>query len=155
MKGYSKCRVGGIHGGAGTIRNCTNEGNIYMQGCVAASVAGGLSGFHSRGLGITGSTVNCKVTAYVPVTGIGGMIGNMGNVAMTSGEDCVINCVISGANLESAGMVIGLWNGTTQKINLGPLEVSGSINGAPASATNLWGTTNYTSGVHSITATIK
>ena len=155
LKGYSKCRVGGIHGGAGTIRNCTNEGNIYMQGCVAASVAGGLSGFHSRGLGITGSTVNCKVTAYVPVTGIGGMIGNIGNAATTTGEDCVINCVISGADPASAGMVVGLFNGTSQKINLGPLEVSGSINGSPASASNLWGTTNYTSGTHTINATIK
>ena len=155
LKGNAKARVGGIHGGTGNIKNCRNEGNVAIQGGTSATVLGGVAGFHSQGHKISGTTVECKVTAYVPVYGVGGLIGNAGNAKVTSGEDCVINCVINGADATRAGMVIGLFNGTTQPITLGPLEVSGSINGSPASASNLCGTYQYTSGIHTINATIK
>jgi hypothetical protein len=156
LKGYSKCRVGGIHGGSGTIKSCTNEGNIYMQGCVEGSCVGGLAGFHSNECEISNSTVNGKITVYVPVTGgTSGLIGNIGNQKLTSGNGCVINCTITGADVETSGMVIGLWNGNTQKITLGPLEVSGSINGTPANSSNLHGTKNFGSSNHLINATIK
>ena len=66
----------------------------------------------------------------------------------------MVNCVINGGDETIAGMVVGLWNGTSSAVTLGPLEVSGSVNGAPASAANLCGTTNA-AGVHVINATIK
>jgi hypothetical protein len=52
-------------------------------------------------------------------------------------------------------MVVGKYNGNTKAIVLGPMEVSGTLNGAAASADNLCGTKNYTPGTHTITATIK
>ena len=71
-----------------------------------------------------------------------------------TGSGCVVDCVISGGDVTNAGMVVGLWNGTSSAVTLGPLEVSGTVNGAPASAANLCGTTNA-AGVHVINATIK
>lgn len=153
VKGNSKTRIGGIHGGSGNIIGCRNEGNINVQGCVAASVVGGAAGFHTRGHLIKNTIVNCKVTSYVPISGIGGLIGNNGDWAAESGQGCVINCEIMGGDATNAGMVVGLWNGAADKITYGPLEVSGTCNGVPASTSNLCGTTNPNN--HTIIATIK
>ena len=57
-------------------------------------------------------------------------------------------------------MVIGKFNSqkdasSRKKIELGPLEVSGTINGAAASTSNLAGTYLFDSSKHIINATIK
>ena len=155
VKGTMKCRMGGVHGGTGHLVNCENYGNLnYMSG-QAASVVGGIAGFHSQGHKVEGCISKGNVTAAVPVDGIAGLIGNIGNAQHNTGAGCVIDCAVTGNPAVTAGMVIGKYNGASKTIVLGPMEVSGTLNGAAASADNLCGTTNYTPGTHTITATIK
>lgn len=70
-----------------------------------------------------------------------------------TGSVCVVDCVISGGDATNAGMVVGKWNKAGGTVTLGPLEVSGSCNGATANSSNLSGTTNAAGYV--INATIK
>jgi hypothetical protein len=155
IKGAIKGRFGGIQGGTGNIVGCENHGNVSVFSCNSASACGLGAGFHSQNHKLNNTKVYGSVTAAVPVSAIGGLIGNNGNAANTTGENCVVDCTITGGNAENAGMVVGYWNGNTQAVTLGPVEVSGTINGAAASADNLTGTKNYKAGVHTIIATIK
>ena len=155
IKGSLYGRFGGIQGGTGHIVNCENHGNISAVGCYKGSVLGSAAAFHSQNHKLEGTLAGGTVSAVgQPIGGIGGLIGNNGNAKNTTGAGCVVNCVINGGDETIAGMVVGLWNGTSSAVTLGPLEVSGTVNGAPASAANLCGTTNA-AGVHVINATIK
>ncbi len=156
VKGNGKARTGGIHGGSGNLVNCENYGQVKVEGAGdAASAVGGIAGFHSNGKKVEGCISKGNVIATVDVAGIAGLIGNIGNAKHTTGAGCVINCAITGGPAATAGMVIGKWNGNTSAITLGPLEVSGTLNGQPASTSNLCGETNYKADVHVINATIK
>ena len=155
IKGTIKGRFGGIQGGTGNIVGCENHGNVSVFSCNSASACGLGAAFHSQNHKLNNTKVYGSVTAAVPVSAIGGLIGNNGNAANTTGENCVVDCTITGGNAGNAGMVVGYWNGNTQAVTLGPVEVSGTINGAAASADNLTGTKNYKAGVHTIIATIK
>ncbi|MBP5719821.1 MAG: fibronectin type III domain-containing protein, partial [Bacteroidales bacterium] len=142
-KGVMKCRIGGVEGGTGVIENSTNEGIITLESGDPNSVIGSLCAFHSQGHAITGCSAKGEVISKVAVGatgGIGGLIGNIGNAAHDTATGCVVNCKIttSGPAPDNSGMVVGYFNGTSQAIVLGsasdPIQVSGSLNGASASA---------------------
>lgn len=159
LKGNAKGRVGGIQGGTGHIIKCENRGEVRLESSASNACAlGSVAGFHSQNHKISESCAYGDVTALVGVVGIGGLIGNNGNAKNTSGEGCIIDCNINGGTEEIAGMVVGFWNGTSNAVTLGsaesPIQVSGTCNGAPASASNLCGTKNATS-AHVINAVIK
>ncbi len=140
VNGAMKCRVGGIEGGTGVMSGCTNEGQVHVVSCSEASAAGSLCGFHSQGHAITGCTAGGSVICDVQLNGgVGGLIGNIGNVAHNTATSCTVNCSISvpAFNSQCMGMVVGVFNGTSTSITLGSggskIQVSGSINGVPAS----------------------
>ena len=161
VKGNGKGRVGGIHGGSGNLVNCENYGEVKIENADAGSAIGGIAGFHSNGKKVEGCISKGNVTSVSTITGgIGGLIGNIGNADHTTGSGCVVNCTVTGGTEEYAGMVIGKFNShkeasSRKKIELGPLEVSGTINGAAASTSNLAGTYLFDSSKHIINATIK
>lgn len=162
-RGAMKCRLGGIQGGTGVIENCVNEGNIVLESGNVASAIGSVAGFHSQGHALTGSKAGGKVEAKVELTGgCGGLIGNIGNAAHTTGEGCEVNAeiVMATPDATTTGLVVGKFNGSTKAITLGtaesPIKVSGSVNGTAVTADNytnyLYGTVNYTAGTHVINA---
>lgn len=163
FKGKGKCRAGGIQGGSGNIKGCTNNGNILIEDgkdCAVGSVAG----FHTSGLVIENCKAYGTVTAKVAVYGIGGLIGNIGNVAHKTGNGCVVDCTVTGGTAENAGMVVGLFNGDPKegkpkKIELGAttaIKVAGTLNGVAVTSENLkdylHGTKNYKADAHIINA---
>ena len=160
-KGVAKMRLGGVEGGTGIMENSTNEGVVTLESGDVGSAIGSLCGFHSQGHAITGCAAKGEVIAKVKLTGgIGGFIGCIGNAAHDTGADCVVDCKITTSDASSnTGFIIGYFNGKTQNIVLGtpasPIQVSGSLNGAPASASNLWNTINYDAAVHTINYVIK
>lgn len=161
IKGNGKGRIGGIHGGSGNLVNCENYGEVKIENANAGSAIGGIAGFHSNGKKVEGCISKGNVTSVSTITGgIGGLIGNIGNADHTTGSGCVVNCTVTGGTEEYAGMVIGKFNSHNdaskrKKIELGPLEVSGTINGVAASTSNLAGTYLFDSSKHIINATIK
>ncbi len=159
LSGTGKFRAGGIQGGSGAIVNSKNTGNITINGADAASVAGLVAGFHSGGFAFTdnvaeGTLKVCKIA------GAGALIGNIGNAAHDTGTGCKANAVLDAASATSFGMVIGTFNGTSAKINIGteasPVKIKGTVNGTVLDATNytnyVAGTKNYTPGTHNIVA---
>lgn len=160
-EGAMKCRLGGIQGGSGVMDGCTNEGTITLSVTNTACAIGSLCGFHSQGHAITNCVAKGEVTATVQATGgVGGLIGNIGNVAHTTATGCEVHCKITSLDTagETTGLVVGYFNGTSQAITLGtpedPIKVSGSVNGAPASASNIRGSKNATD-IHVINYAIK
>ena len=151
VKGNGKVRVGGIQGGSGNIVNCENTGNITVEsGAANACAVGSIAGFHSNGHKIEDSKAYGTVTAKVEVVGIGGLVGNNGNIAQTTGDGCVVDCTIIGGTTENAGMIIGALNGNTTKIEMGTktaIKVAGTLNGVAVTSENLkdclHGTKNY------------
>ena len=157
-RGVMKCRIGGVHGGSGALESCTNEGTIKVESCNLASAAGSLCAFHTQGHALLNCRASGSVKSPVQLTGgIGGLIGNLGNVALISATGCSVDCditVSSGYSKKYTGLVVGNFNGDKAGVVLGseasPIQVSGSINGSPASVSNIHGTNNYAEGVHNI-----
>lgn len=148
-KGIMKCRIGGIEGGTGVIENSENQGVITIESANVGSAVGSLCAFHSQGHAITGCTAGGEVVVKCDLTGgVGGLIGNVGNVEFNTGAGCKVNCKITVPtyNAYYHGMVVGRFNGTTKTVVLGsadsPIEVSGSINGTSANADNIFGKAN-------------
>ena len=152
-------RAGGIQGGSGRIENCINYGKVWAKS--GKFVVGGLAGFHSGGYQVTGSKNYGTVQADIAATGIGGLIGQFGNTAHTTGTGCEVHCTLTSAASTEIGMIVGRFNGKTKTIELGtdgdPIEVSGTVNDTPLTAGNyedyLYGPGNYDSGYHFIHAT--
>ena len=153
-------RIVRIQGGSGNIVNCENTGNITVEsGAANACAVGSVAGFHSNGLVIENCKAYGTVTAKVDVYGIGGLIGNIGNAAHTTGDGCVVDCTVTGGTAEIAGMVIGMFNGNTKKIEMGKktaIKVSGTLNGVAITSENvqdcIHGTKNYKADAHIINA---
>jgi hypothetical protein len=148
-KGIMKCRIGGIEGGTGVIENSENQGVITIESANVGSAVGSLCAFHSQGHAITGCTAGGEVVVKCDLTGgVGGLIGNVGNVEHNTGAGCKVNCKITVPtyNADCHGMVVGYFNGTSKTVVLGsadsPIEVSGSINGTSANADNIFGKAN-------------
>lgn len=159
VRGAVKVRAGGVQGGSGLMDGCINNGKITIESAAAASVAGSLCGFHSQGHAITNCQANGEIDVKVALTGgVGGLIGNIGNVDHATATGCSVNCKIttlSGADV--TGTVVGYFNGTSKVIVLGtsesPIKVGGTINGAAATLDNVRGTKN-THANHTIYATL-
>ena len=161
VKGAAKIRVGGIQGGSGNMEKCTNEGAIVIEGAASSSVAGALCGFHSQGHAITNCVVKGSVESKVKLTGIGGLVGNIGNAKHTTGEGCSVDCSLKGTDDTSEiGLIVGYFNGSSSAITLGTeaskIKVAGSVNGTTITAGNyseyLHGPKNYSTTNHILNA---
>lgn len=168
LTGPGKVRCGGIHGGSGIIENSTNNGDISVTSGTNCAV-GGISGFTSNGLKITGVKNYGNITAVPDGTYVGGLAGNLGNSAGAGGYTgkCVVRCTIRVGESSNAytGMVIGYYNGTSASTPAGsdssPISISGkyaygSTTVALTSANYknyLCGTTNYSADSHPIFTT--
>jgi len=133
--GKGKVRVGGIQGGSGNMESCTNNGKIIARSLGASSAVGGIGGFHTT----THYFRNCSsfgdvIAESVISGGLGGLIGNLGNQANSTGEGCTVKCKVSNSDSDGSytGMVIGRYNGTTKKTVVGqsisPVTVWGTLN---------------------------
>lgn len=118
VEGNIKARVGGIQGGSGRVENSINEGTITAN-CADASVIGGIAGFHSNSYQMS----NCENYGDIvsPEAGIyaAGLIGQFGNAANTGTTGCKVNCKVQGVEGGCVGMLVGSFNGTTQSISIG------------------------------------
>ncbi len=160
FSGFGKARIGGVQGGTGNMEGCSNEGAVILESGNSGSVLGSLCGFHSQAHTIKSCKALGSVTAKATVGGIGGLIGNNGNAANTSGEGCIVNCTISGGDANNSGLIIGLFNGNSKKITLGstsnPIKVSGTVNGTTVTADNfkdlLHGSKNFKAENHILNA---
>lgn len=146
-KGNGGCRLGGVSGGAATLDNCSNEGEIIVEGISVKGAVGGIVGYPTQtahpitNCKNTGKLTSIAATAFA-MGGIGGQAGN----TTQSWTGCTVDCTISGQSANLVGMVIGTAktletkNGVTKVITLGtdatPIKVSGSINGTAITADN-------------------
>ena len=153
-----KIRAGGIHGGTGRMDGCSNTGKITIISADSGSVAGSIAGFHSQAHTFSNCTAGGTVEAQCTINALGGLVGNLGNVAFTGMDGCSVDCTLIGGPADATGLVVGLFNGDDKTITLGssenPIEVAGSVNGTVVDATNfeslISGSKNNTSGAHTI-----
>lgn len=141
-KGAGGCRFGGISGGAATLDNCTNEGEIVVENIASTGVVGGLVGYPTQ---THHPITNCKSLGKMTSTakvafamgGIGGQAGNTNQ----SWTGCTVDCAISAQSGTLVGMVVGTAKTLSRAITLGtaaaPIKVSGSLNGTAITADNL------------------
>lgn len=136
FSGEGKFRLGGIQGGSGIIKGCTNEGNITINSSNSGSNYGGLAGFHSGGYELIDSTNTGDIVCNVPISGggIAGMAGNIGNSAHAEGKmkNNTIKCLVKSVEGTcGVGMVVGHFNGNTKEIYFGtadePIKVGGTL----------------------------
>ena len=140
-KGAGGCRLGGISGGAVTLDNCANEGEIVVENITAAGAVGGLVGYPTQS---HHPITNCKSLGKMTSTAttafaMGGIGGQAGNTAQ-KWTGCTVDCTISGQSANLVGMVVGTAKTLAKTITLGtadaPIKVSGSINGTAITADN-------------------
>ena len=136
VSGEGKFRLGGIQGGSGIIKGCTNEGSITINSSNSGSNFGGLAGFHSGGYELIDSTNTGDIVCNVPISGggVAGMAGNLGNSAHAEGKikNNTIKCLVKSAEGTcGVGIVVGHFNGNTKTIYFGtadePIKVGGSL----------------------------
>lgn len=142
-KGAGGCRLGGIHGGAATLENCTNEGEIVVEGISTAGAVGGLVGYPTQ---VYHPVTGCKNTGNMTATCdvafvMGGLFGQGGNTNQAY-EDCAVNCTMTAPASVKVGIILGtaytiesgksIVYGTAEK----PFKVKGSVNGTALTAEN-------------------
>ena len=142
-KGAGGCRIGGIHGGAATIENCVNEGEILVENISTAGAVGGLVGYPTQAYHpVTGSRNIGNMTATCDVTfAMGGLFGQGGNTNQ-SYAGCSVNCTMTAPASVLAGIVLGtaktiasgkaITYGTTDS----PIKVKGTVRGEALTADN-------------------
>ena len=142
-KGAGGCRLGGIHGGAATLENCTNEGEIVVEGISTAGAVGGLVGYPTQAYHpVTGCKNTGNMTATCDVAFVmGGLFGQGGNTNQAY-EDCAVNCTMTAPASVKVGIILGTAHtlaseksivyGTAEK----PFKVKGSVNGTALTAEN-------------------
>jgi uncharacterized protein (TIGR02145 family) len=158
-----KIRAGGIHGGTGRMDGCSNTGKITIISANSGSVAGSIAAFHSQAHTFSNCTAGGTVEAQCTINALGGLVGNLGNVAFTGMDGCSVDCTLIGGPADATGLVVGLFNGDDKDIVLGttesPISVAGSVNGTTVDATNfeslVSGSKNNTSGLHVIHTNFK
>ena len=141
-----KIRVGGVHGGAGRMVDCSNTGDVtIIKGGTntedgTGSVIASLAGFQSQNFPISNCQASGTVEAKCDIYAMAGLVANMGNVATNAMDGCSANCTLVGGPEGYTGMVIGRYNGKTKKIVLGseedPIEIAGSVNGETVTEEN-------------------
>ncbi len=158
FEGRAKVRIGGIHGGTGRMDGCKNTGKITFVSGQSGSVAASVAAFHSQAHTFSNCVAEGSVEAKAPLTALGGLVANLGNVAFTGMDGCSVNCTLIGGPVGKTGLVVGLFNGTTKAITLGseedPIEMKGTVNGVKVTSDNyasyIYGATNYTEGTHKV-----
>lgn len=142
-KGAGGCRLGGIHGGAATLENCTNEGEIVVEGISTAGAVGGLVGYPTQVYHpVTGCKNKGNMTATCDVAFVmGGLFGQGGNTNQAY-EDCAVNCTMTAPASVKVGIILGTAHtiasgksivyGTAEK----PFKVKGSVNGTALTSEN-------------------
>lgn len=151
-----RIRAGGVHGGTGRMVGCSNIGTITVESAEAGSVAGSVAAFHSQAHTFSNCTAGGKVENKGTITAIGGLVGNLGNVAFTGMDGCSVNCALVGGPEGCTGFVVGKFNGTSNAITLGseedPIEVQGTVDGTAVNAETvaayIYGTTGYEPASH-------
>lgn len=142
-KGAGGCRLGGVSGGAATLDNCSNEGEIIVEGINGKGAVGGIVGYPTQAAHpITNCKNTGKLTSIAATAFAMGGIGGQGGNTNQSWSGCTVNCTISGQSANLVGMVIGTAKTLSKKtITLGtadaPIKVSGSINGTTITADNI------------------
>ena len=161
LQGTVKARIGGVQGGTGNMVGCTNTGNVHVISANATSVAGLLCGFHSQGHVIENCVAQGTLTGDVKLDGVGGLMGNIGNAAHTTGAGCAANCtIVCTDDTANKGIIVGKYNGKTKQINLGtdesPIKVKGTLAGTVLTVENfttlLEGPANADASIHVIKA---
>ncbi len=142
-KGAGGCRLGGIHGGAATLENCINEGEIVVEGISTSGAVGGLVGYPTQTYHpVTGCKNTGNMTATCDVAFVmGGLFGQGGNTTQ-SYEGCTVNCTMTAPSSVKVGIILGtahtLASGKT--ITYGsaekPFKVKGSVNGTALTSEN-------------------
>ncbi len=156
LSGAGKFRMGGIQGGSGIIKGSKNTGNVTVLSANTGSVAGLIAGFHSGGFALENCIAQGTLKVDCKINGAGALMGNIGNAAHTTGNNCQVDATIDATAVENVGMIIGVFNGKTKNITLGteaePIKINGTVNGTALTAENytqyLNGANNYTAGVH-------
>ena len=115
VEGNIKARVGGIQGGSGRVENCINRG-IISANCAAASAIGGIAGFHSYA---SYQMTNCEnygnVISQKSDIFAAGLIGQFGNVDNHLTTGCKVNCTVQAPADSVAGMLVASFNGSGPK----------------------------------------
>ena len=161
VDGLAKIRVGGINGGTGNVINNKSNCTITVNNTMDTSVFGLLTGFSTQGHRVENNEASGTITSKVKVNGLSGLVGGMGNFAVATGAGNKVNATVSGTDdTVNKGLVIGLFNGKTNNVAFGtydsPVLVKGTVNGVTVTADNyenyIYGTGNYTPGVHTVIA---
>ena len=142
-KGAGGCRLGGISGGAATLENCSNDGEIVVENITAAGAVGGLVGYPTQAYHpVTGCKNTGKMTANCDVAfAFGGLFGQGGNTNQNY-ADCTVNCEMNAPATVLCGIILGTAKtiASGKAITYGtasePFKVAGSIRGVALDAEN-------------------
>ena len=114
LGGFSKTRLGGISGSPVKIEGCVNSGEVYLKGGLASCAVGGIAGFGNfhnisgcENYGNVKSDVKLAGTESSAAGGLGGLVGAVGNTAMTY-SGCKVDCTVSAPTGSAASMLVGV-----------------------------------------------
>ena len=116
MTGKSKTRIGGICGGAGTVKNSINSGKLYLKSGQTSSTFGGISGIATGNQPITGCECYGELISDVKLagaqggaaSGIGGIVGASNNQETVTVTGCTVGCHITAPEGSTAFMIVGV-----------------------------------------------
>lgn len=140
-KGDGGCRIGGVTGGAADLDNCTNEGEIVIEGISAKGAVGGIVGYPTQSFHPIKNCKNIgnltsKASTKFALGGLGGQAGN----TTQSWSGCTINCTINAQADNVVGIVLGTANTLKSTVTLGteeaPIKVSGTVKGVALTESN-------------------
>lgn len=141
--GAAQIRVGGLSGGAATIEDSANEGELII-GHSGKGAVGGLVGYPTQ---TKHPVKNSRNTGNITVLdaanvgfGVGGLFGQGGNTVQNY-EGCTVDCKITAPSKVWAGIVLGTANSLENKtITYGtagnPFKVRGTVNETTLTAGN-------------------
>lgn len=141
-KGVGACRLGGISGGAATIDNCVNEGEIIVENIAPAGAVGGLVGYPTQEKHpVTNSKNIGNLTAKCDVAfAMGGLFGQGGNTIQNY-AGCAVNCQVVAPASTLCGIILGTAKTLSGKVitygtEAAPFKVKGSVKGTALTADN-------------------
>ena len=142
-KGAGGCRIGGISGGAATLEDCSNDGEIVVENITAAGAVGGLVGYPTQAYHpVSGCKNTGKMTATCDVAfAFGGLFGQGGNTNQNY-ANCSVNCEMNAPAKVLCGIILGTAKtiASGKAIEYGtaaePFKVAGSIRGVELDASN-------------------
>lgn len=142
-KGAGGCRIGGISGGAATLENCSNDGEILVENISSAGAVGGLVGYPTQPYHpVSGCKNTGKMTATCDVAfAFGGLFGQGGNTNQNY-TDCSVNCQMEAPAKVLCGIILGTAKtiASGKAIEYGtasaPFKVMGSVRGTALTGDN-------------------